>query len=161
MGAQSARIGDALRKRVTDVLKMLALEIDRQLRRNTPVDTGHAKRNWVPSVTEPNRVEVNDESAHAAGISQVLSYTLDHGPLWVANCVPYIRALNYGHSKQRPAGFVELAIDTAFVVVRERLAAKGRSTEQLDQLHRAFQSSVGGDVADNLASAYSPFGDDE
>lgn len=160
MGAQSARIGDALRKHVSDVLKMLALEIDRQLRKLTPVDTGHARRNWVPSVGSRSLGEVDDESAHATGIAQVLSYKLTDGSIWVANAVAYIRALNYGHSQQAPAGFIELAIDTAFSVVRQRLAAKGRSTGQLDQMHAAFRSQVGGEVAGNVASAYSPFGDE-
>jgi hypothetical protein len=151
MGAQSARIGAALRKRATNVVRMLALEIDAELRRATPVDTGHARRNWIPSVGTPNVAEANDESARASGLAEVMRYQLAAGSLWVANVVPYIRALNYGHSQQEPAGFVERAIDIAMAKVR----AKGGDVADMQ---RQFRDEIGGDGASGLAGSYSPFG---
>lgn len=119
MGKQAAAIGDNLRREVGNVMKALALEIDKELRKATPVDTGHARRNWVPSVGQPHESEESSDAAHAAGVVAVLGYVLGD-PLWVANNVPYINALNYGHSKQRPAGFVERAVDIAFQRVQQR-----------------------------------------
>lgn len=119
-GSQAARIAAALRKRVTNVTRMLALEIDKQLRLATPVDTGHARRNWIPSVGEPNAAEATNESAHAAGVAEVLAYQLSQGAVWVANVVPYIRSLNWGHSKQKPAGFVDRAIALALQAVADK-----------------------------------------
>ncbi len=146
MASQASRIGDSLRKHVATAAKSLALEIDRQLRLATPVDTGHARRNWIPSVGEPNATIAGDEGAHSQGISAVLSYELGKGALWVANVVPYIRRLNYGHSQQAPAGFVERAIDIALQTVKAT------------DMHAQFRSEMGGDAAGNLASAFSPFG---
>lgn len=161
MGKQAAAIGARIRKHITSAAIMLALEIDKELRRNTPVDTGHAKRNWVPSVGEPNRVEVKDDSAHAQGVAEVLAYKLGDGPLWVATMVGYVRFLNYGSSSQRAAGWIERAIDVAFVKVKAKLARAGKTDFDIDSLHAEYRSEVGGEGAANLASAYSPFGGDD
>ena len=151
MGAQSARIGAALRKHVENVCRMLALEIDAELRKGTPVDTGHARRNWISSVGAPNAVEATSEALHAQGIASVLAYELARGSIWVANVVPYIRRLNYGHSAQAPAGFVERAVDVAMSNVR----SKGGD---VSALQRDFRDQVGGDAAVNIAGAYRPGG---
>lgn len=155
MGSQAQRIGDEMRRAATNVVRMLALEIDAELRKATPIDTGHARRNWISSVGQPNTQVANDESAHAAGIQAVLSYQLASGALWVANAVPYIRALNYGHSKQAPAGFIERAVDLAMQKVQRKVQGKGID---VSRLRSEFQSAVGGEMAGNVASAYSPFG---
>jgi hypothetical protein len=155
MGVHSARIGAELRAYVTRAIKMLALEIDRQLRLATPVDTGHARRNWISSVGEPNSSVATDDSAHAAGIQAVLAYELSGGSLWIGNAVPYIRRLNYGHSQQAPAGFVERAVDQALTIVRGKLSAAG-SPVDFSGFQSDFRSQVGGDAAGNLAEAYSP-----
>ncbi len=157
MGTQATAIAERLRKEVAGVCKMLALEIDKELRRATPVDTGHARRNWVPSVGQPYASETQDDSAHAAGVSEVLGYVLEAGPLWVANNVPYIRSLNYGHSTQAPPGFVERAVDIAI----QKVQSKVRSTAvDLTAFRASFQSAAGESGAENLASAYSPYGDE-
>jgi hypothetical protein len=153
MGQQSARIAAALTAKVQRAAQALVLQIDRELRMSTPVDTGHARRNWVPSVGEPSTGEVADESAHAAGIAAVMAYKLGSGALWVSNGVPYIRALNYGHSQQAPAGFVEAAIDRAMSAVRAKHG-------EIAELQQQFRSEMGAQAADNIAAAYSPFGDD-
>ena len=157
MPSQAAAIGERLRREVANVCKMIALEIDKELRRRTPVDTGHARRNWIPSVGVPARVEAKDDRPHAEGVAAVLSYQLADGALWVANNVPYIRRLNYGHSSQAPAGFVEMAIDAALA----RVARKVKNTAiDVTAMRSSFQSEVGGSAAENLASAYDPFGGD-
>lgn len=159
MGRQAAAIGERLLKQVADAMKMLVLELDRELRRVTPVDTGHARRNWVPSVGSQHTAEADDDAAHEQGIADVLAYTLDKGPMWVSNVAPYIQLLNYGHSKQRPAGFVEVSIDIAIQRTREKLAKKGSSVD-LSAMQAEHRSQSGAQAAGNVASAYSPFGDD-
>lgn len=155
MGVHSARIGAELRAHVTRAVKMLALEIDRQLRIATPVDTGNARWNWISSVGAPNSNEADGPGPHAAGIQAVLSYELASGALWIANCVPYIRRLNDGWSQQAPSGFVERAIDQALTAVRQKLAAQGSAVD-FSELQSSFRDAVGGEAAGNLAGAYSP-----
>lgn len=141
MASQASRIGDALRKRARDVTRMLALEIDKELRRGTPVDTGHARRNWIPSVGEPNTTEAADESARAQGLAALMAYELDKGAVWVANVVSYIRQLNYGHSTQSPAGFVERAIALALQAV----SAKGHDVSGMqDAFARRHENAFTG-----------------
>lgn len=84
----------------------------------TPVDTGWARANWVPSVGQPfaglagsrNAVSFGEQ---AAGQAAVLGYRLSQGRAFVVNGVPYILRLNDGHSPQADPGFIERAIDKA------------------------------------------------
>lgn len=159
MGAQAAKIGAQLRQAVADAVKMLALEIDAELRRNTPIDTGHARRNWVPSVGSPNSSEADNDALHSQGVAQILAYTLEQGAAWVNNAVPYLLTLNYGHSSQRPAGWIERSIDAAMGKVQAKLA-KAKSPVDISRLRDQYRSEVNEEAAGNIASAYSPFGDD-
>ena len=122
-GGQAKAVGDAIRQVIADAVKMLILEIDANLRETTPVDTGHARANWVPSIGSPHQGE-DDGAAHDQGIAAVLAYQLTQGPGYVSNHVPYISALNYGHSKQAPRMFVEAAVDKALATVSQRFAGK-------------------------------------
>ena len=154
--SQASAIGERMRREVEKQCKALALDIDARLRRATPVDTGHARRNWVPSVGQPHSGEVSGDGEHATGVAEVLAYTLQAGPLWVSNSVPYINALNYGHSKQAPAGFIERAVDLAL----QKAQRRSQTTLDVSAIRSAYTSEVGASGAENLASAYSPFGDD-
>jgi hypothetical protein len=122
--SQAKAIGDQIRALVSRACKELVLEIVKELIKSTPVDTGHARANWVPSIGEPFASEVGDASAQQAGITTVLTFKLGDGVLYVSSNVPYITALNYGHSQQAPAMFVEAAVDRAFAKVNARY--KGR-----------------------------------
>lgn len=71
-----------------DAAKKTALDIHAGLVMVTPVDTGRARNGWQLSAD-------------------------GNGGMTVENQVPYIEALNTGHSKQAPAGFIEQVIDDA------------------------------------------------
>ena len=86
----------------------------------TPVDTGWARANWVPSVgrraRSPEGAERNVPAAaakQAAGQAQVAGYKLERGRVFISNNVPYILRLNDGYSKQAPRGFVQNAVRKA------------------------------------------------
>lgn len=81
----------------------------------TPVDTGWARSNWIPSIgtmsTDPSGSKLSvSNTARQSGMSDLLSYTMDKGKIFIANNVPYIGKLNTGGAKIAPAGFVQLAI---------------------------------------------------
>lgn len=124
MGKQSDKIGEQLKAQIATAAKALILQIDANLRRSTPVDTGHARANWVPSVGSAHSGEVTGDGAHAAGTAGVLGFRLGDGALFEANSVPYIQRLNDGHSTQAPALFVEAAVDQALAKIRQRYAGK-------------------------------------
>ncbi|MDH7971042.1 hypothetical protein QH494_02515 [Sphingomonas sp. AR_OL41] len=79
----SVYVQDSIKDMVADVRAKLVGDLHKALVLATPVDTGRARLGWVPDL--------------AAGT--------------IENNVEYIEALNAGHSKQAPAGYVENTID--------------------------------------------------
>lgn len=108
----AADIGEQLRVELARARNGLALEIDTNLRVATPIVTGHAMNNWVPSVDTPFTDEVDDDAAHTAGIADVVQATIDQ-LVFVSNNAPYIGKLIGGSSTQAPAGWDVAAIDKA------------------------------------------------
>lgn len=134
----------------------LALNVNANLRSNpplgTPIDTGWASANWLPSVGEPKIVngepadssegptpgEVASRAQMAAeGENDVLSWRLEDGPIFSTNNVPYITALNDGHSPQSPRGFVQTAIEKAVRQTYSRAGAQGARNRRAE----AFRST--------------------
>ena len=158
MGVQSDAIRAALTSATEAVVIALVLEIGAELRKNpdaggTPVKTGHARRNWVASVGGPFLEEVDDSSAAEAGDAAVLAYRLIDGPAFLANNASYINLLDLGLSDQAAAGFVEVCIAVAMETTQAQF-------QQVDIGIAGYRGAVGGGAAENLASAYSPFGGD-
>lgn len=106
----------------------LALNVNANLRENpplgTPVDTGWASANWLPSVGAPKIMladlrepKPGDVTARAQladqGLNEVLSWRPADGSIFSTNNVSYIEPLNAGHSPQSPRGFVQFAIEKA------------------------------------------------
>ncbi len=131
----------------------LALNVNANLRDNpplgTPIDTGWASANWLPSVGEakvmesdpgkdgPTAAQIATRAAVAdAGLNDVLAWRLTDGPIFSTNNTEYIAALNAGHSPQSPRGFVTNAIIKAINQTQSVGAAKaGRARRSA-----AFQS---------------------
>lgn len=120
----------------------LALNVNANLRDQpplgTPIDTGWASANWLPSVGEPKIVdstpadssgptviEIAQRAAMAdAGLNDVLAWRLQDGPIFSTNNTEYIAALNAGHSPQSPRGFVTNALIKAINQTQSVGAAK-------------------------------------
>lgn len=127
----------------------LALNVNANLRSSpplgTPIDTGWASANWVPTVGEPfsdpgiSKVKeptpalVQARARQAQqGINDVLSWRNTDGPIFSTNNVPYIGALNKGHSQQSPSGFVQAAIEKAIRMTYSRAGAQAARTSRAD-----------------------------
>ena len=115
--AQIRAIGRGLTEFTERQVRKVTLDLTAELVRETPVDTGWARNNWVPRVGRPETEPVGapgnpgpGAAARSAGEAQVLGYRLGQGSVFVTNNVPYIEALNDGHSPQAPAGWVQRAI---------------------------------------------------
>ena len=103
-----------------ELVQRVALRITANLQEDTPVDTGWARSNWVPSIGDPYRglagnkegdVTLLDPSVSEMGKARVAtSYKLADGAIFISNNVPYILALNEGHSTQAPRAFVQADI---------------------------------------------------
>lgn len=120
MASAADRLAKKLDAHIERAAKALIIEIARELKRSTPVDTGHARANWIPSIGSPNTAEDSSGALAQAGAALVAAYKLSSGKLFVTNVVPYIRRLNEGSSTQAPALFVESAVKRAVATIRSK-----------------------------------------
>lgn len=112
MGKQSAKIGRQIRADLSRVLSQTMLAVVDNLISTTPVDTGHARNNWVLTTRQPytsedgSRVAPSD-AAQRAGIAKIQNYDIGRdGPIYLRDNVRYMQFLDAGSSSQAPAGFV-------------------------------------------------------
>ena len=127
------RIAVQVEGNVERAVKECANAVVRNVISNTPVDTGRARSNWTaqmdeafaglfPATMPGEKGSTADANAVAAieAAEQVIE-TFDiakNGSIHIANNLPYIRALNDGHSKHAPADFVRLAVLDGLATVR-------------------------------------------
>ena len=97
-------------------IRAVALVVDRELVLRTPVDTGRARANWLPSLNAPSVSLV--EPGQKPDIGATLSSYKIEDTVFISNNLPYIQRLNNGYSKQAPAGFVEDAIEIGKRAIR-------------------------------------------
>ena len=114
-----------LRKLGERVVTKVTLDVTANLVESTPVDTGWARANWVPSIGAPSGggptvaspgsgdVAGAQSMQQAALVGVAATYRLPMGRVFVSNNVPYIVQLNDGSSRKEPAGFVQRAIRKA------------------------------------------------
>jgi hypothetical protein len=113
----TAQIGAFVEKakgNVDLVLRKVCLDMSSSVVIKTPVDTGRARGAWQCAIGSIPAGQVNHlDKAGAATIAQINAKvgTAKAGDVvyLVAN-LPYINALEYGHSKQSPNGMVRLSI---------------------------------------------------
>jgi hypothetical protein len=86
MSAQSDRIRRQLAQVVANVKTELATRLLTKLRDRTPVRTGYTQSRWT-TVVDGTAINVTNDEGEA------------------------VMRINDGHSRQRPAGFIEQAID--------------------------------------------------
>lgn len=150
--ATAAEIAANLQALVAGAAKSLQLEVTAELVKACPVDTGHARRNFVPTVGAPSDAE-DEGAAQQAGM--VAAYKIGDGDLYVTNIVPYIDRLIMGSSTQAPAGWDLQAVDTAVATVQAQYGVR------IDVTSAADVSARGARAAEGLAGAFSPFGGEE
>jgi hypothetical protein len=108
------RFVDKAKGNVDLVVRKIALDMFRRVIIKSPVDTGRFKSNWQVAIGSipAGTLELNDKTG-AATISKVTAATLGFKAgevIYLVNNLAYARALEYGHSKQAPAGMVRVTI---------------------------------------------------
>lgn len=88
----------------------------------TPVDTGRARANWHVSFDAPtaHSLIAYDQSGYGAVArnNAEIERRQQGQSIYIQNNLTYIQRLNEGHSRQAPAGYVELAVQAAASHVR-------------------------------------------
>lgn len=113
----SAQITDfvkTVKKRQALVTRKLGEEILTSVVRLSPVDTGLFRNNWRVGINTPFRgtVQTTDRSGNRAiGVGKRTLANVKPGDvLFISNNLPYAQALEYGWSKQAPAGMVRITM---------------------------------------------------
>ncbi len=112
-----------LEKATIKTVRKLALAIDQGIVLSTPVDTGRARGNWLPSINAPIlKADENSNDISGSGAISKMSSLLPSvkfgDTIYITNNLAYIGRLNDGHSAQAPAGFVEKAVQIAENMVK-------------------------------------------
>lgn len=131
------RRGRQVEKGVEQVIRAVAREVDAAVVQSTPVDTGHARSNWIVQLNSAATEEISnvDQSGKVSSFERSGLGAISRGEqvigrfnvqrdmsIHISNNVPYIEQLNAGSSTQAPAGFVQQAIaNGVFIVRRSRL----------------------------------------
>ena len=108
--ATARQITVLLKKATAKTVKTIALEITANIIEATPVDTGFARANWIPSVGAPSRAVDGSSSAQSTGMAFVSGYKVGQGSVFISNNVRYIQKLADGSSNQAPSGWVRAAV---------------------------------------------------
>jgi len=110
------KFGDVTEQQAGQIFRKIALDLDRSVVLDTPVDEGRARGNWYPSINSPSS-EVNEDSKGAAASLGRLGGVVGGAKLgqviWMTNNLPYILPLENGHSGQAPDGMVEVNVQRA------------------------------------------------
>lgn len=77
--------------------------------KDTPVDTGRARGNWVTTTGQPAQGEIDREDKPGTTvIAEIVAKTPEGAgqETFMSNSLPYIEALEYGSSQKAPDGMV-------------------------------------------------------
>lgn len=125
-------LADGVEQNTNDVVRKCAMAIDQSLVMGTPVDTGRARSNWIVSIGVPmdgvrapysigkglGIGETANASAAMAQAKQAISKRTIGQEIHIVNNLPYIEALDGGHSPQSGHGMIGRAVDNGIEAVR-------------------------------------------
>lgn len=120
----SKQLEEGINKELGHLVGKFTHELTLELVEATPVDTGFARSNWIPTTGAPfpdivGSREAVDTSVQQSALAALGGYQLKDGDLYIANNTPYIGDLNAGSSPEASSGFVEAAVDEAVTRVAE------------------------------------------
>jgi len=124
MGTNITAFGPALDREIEETKTQLIVEHRNVIAgfieivsENTPFKTGHAMTNWQISIGGEDVPELFDEPQSTADIVRrarsKLKNLSSHDDVDAVNEAPYISFLNEGSSSQAQAGFIELSVEEA------------------------------------------------
>jgi hypothetical protein len=125
MGLFTADISKWVEKvegRIDLVVRKISLDMFTRIILKSPVDTGRFRGNWQVAIgiIPAGTLELTDKTGTAT-ISQVDAALLKvkgGDVIYFVNNLPYANRLEYGHSKQAPAGMVRITVEEYGLVVK-------------------------------------------
>lgn len=112
------------------VVRKVTLDVARGVVMRTPVDTGRARANWQFGEGQVPTGEVGaadpNGTATIAQLATQIDRTKAGGVSYIANNLPYILPLEYGHSQQAPSGMVRTTLTEYQQYIRNAVAQLSR-----------------------------------
>jgi hypothetical protein len=110
-----ARFAAKSQTEMKTVIQKITMEAFERVVLKTPVDTGRARANWSPAVGAPTTASYPEKMDKSGGtaIAAAQKAAFDWnciGSIYLCNNLPYIGALEYGSSRQAPAGMVRVTL---------------------------------------------------
>jgi len=98
---------------IDDAIIAINTEISTNIIDLTPVDTGRAKGNWIPTIgTSANGInDIDDKSGNTTKVKASIEARKSAKKVFfLTNNLKYIRPLEHGSSSQNPSGMVGLSL---------------------------------------------------
>lgn len=106
------------------VMQKITFDLEREITKRTPRDTGRAAANWFVTQGEPSTEVHEYKGAKTGEIPEPsppdVTAITGNEPVYIINNLAYIEALEHGHSSKAPNGMVALAMQS----VAERIQAE-------------------------------------
>lgn len=101
-------------KRADVAVRKVALDMFTRVILKSPVDTGRFRGNWQVTIGLKPVPQIADKDkgggATIAKAQALVGQAKAGDVIALSNSLPYARALEYGHSKQAPAGMVRITV---------------------------------------------------
>lgn len=114
---------------IQTVIRKVVIALHDKIVERTPVDTGRARASWGIEEDTPGSFEQDEDYFNPSGADSDAKLAQaevrrDFDPytiFWIFNNLPYILALEYGHSTQAPTGMVRIALAEVEAEILARL----------------------------------------
>ena len=96
-------------------IRAIALQLFGAIIKDTPVDTGRLRGNWQTTISNaasgsfPDSKDKNGQKSQSA-LKATVEKLKAGQKIFLTNNLPYAKAIEDGHSKQRPFGMVKLNV---------------------------------------------------
>jgi len=127
------KFADKLGIRFEDVVTKIALDMYANIIKRTPVDTGRARASWNLGIGSID-ASVAPEGAIKSEAEKLLNATTRLAQadlttverIYITNNLPYIEALENGHSKQAPSGMLAITVAEFQTLVSKAVSSAKR-----------------------------------
>lgn len=105
--ADLRKFAKAIDASVEQVMRIIVLEAFARIVMRSPVDTGRFRSSWTIQESFPNTV-VKPDAKYPPPSPPSFALSGPFTIVWINNSLPYAERLEFGYSKQAPAGMVRL-----------------------------------------------------
>ena len=121
------QIGDYAEDKLNQLMRVVVLEADAELKARSPVDTGRFRASWAIGENQTGNYDAGPSTSTAP---VTLNYTLGNEKIGnvynIHNSLPYAEPLANGSSKQANAGWVDLVAKQMSKRARQLADSLGR-----------------------------------